>query len=33
MKMSTEVLDGADVATDGAWGVVATLQFLKHDLA
>jgi hypothetical protein len=31
--MSTEVLDGADVAADGSWSVVTTLQFLKHDLA
>jgi hypothetical protein len=26
------VLDGADIAADGSWGVVATLQFFKHDL-
>jgi hypothetical protein len=32
MEMSGEVLDGADVATDGGRSVVATLQFLKHDL-
>jgi hypothetical protein len=33
MEVSGEVLDSADVAADGARSVVATLQFLKHDLA
>ena len=32
MEVSGEVLDGADVTANGSWGVVATLQLLKHDL-
>jgi len=32
MEVPSEVLDRADVAVDGCLGVVATLQFLKHDL-
>jgi hypothetical protein len=32
VEMSGEVLDGADVTANGSRGVVATLQFLQHDL-
>jgi hypothetical protein len=32
VEVSGAVLDGSNVSADGCLGVVATLQFLKHDL-